>query len=88
MKASYLMFSQEEPTDILAVYLNGINFSEKNAFSFDWSGGGIITTMDDLLAFMMALENGDLISDEIYQQMTDFNENYDKGIYYGIGMIL
>lgn len=87
MKDSYLMFYQEEPADILAVYLNGINFSGKNALSFDWSGGGIVTTMDDLLTFMVALENGDLVSDEVYQQMTDFNESYDKGIYYGMGMI-
>lgn len=42
--------------------------------------------MDDLLAFMMALENGDLVSDEVYQQMTDFSERFDKGIYYGMGM--
>lgn len=87
MKDSYLMFYREEPADILGVYLNGIDLSGKNALSFDWSGGGIVTTMDDLLTFMMALENGDLVSDEVYQQMTDFSESYDKGIYYGMGMM-
>lgn len=86
MKDSYLMFYQEEPADILGVYLNGIDFSGKNALSVDWSGGSIVSTMDDLLAFMMALENGDLVSDEVYQQMTDFSESYYKGIYYGMGM--
>ncbi len=87
MKDSYLLFYQEEPADMLGVYLNGINFSGKNALSVDWSGGGIVTTMDDLLTFMMALENGVLVSDEVYQQMTDFSESFDKGIYYGMGMM-
>ncbi len=87
MKDSYLMFYQEEPADILGIYVNGIDFSKRNALSIDWSGGGIVTTMDDLLTFMMALVNGDLVSDEVYQQMTDFSESFDKGIYYGMGMM-
>ena len=87
MKDSYLMFYQEEPADMLGVYLNGINYSGKNALSIDWAGGGIVTTMSDLLTFMLALENGDLVSDEVYQQMTDFSESFDKGIYYGMGMM-
>ena len=87
MKDSYLMFYHEEPADILGIYVNGIDFSKRNALSIDWSGGGIVTTMDDLLTFMMALVNGDLVSDEVYQQMTDFSESFDKGIYYGMGMM-
>ena len=87
MKNSYLMFYNDEPVDILGVYIDGINFSNKNALSIDWSGGGIVTTMDDLLTFMMALENGDLLSSEVYQQMTNFKARYDKGIYYGMGMM-
>ncbi len=87
MKDSYLMFYHEEPADILGIYVNGIDFSKRNALSIDWSGGGIVTTMDDLLTFMMALVNGDLVSDEVFQQMTDFSESFDKGIYYGMGMM-
>ncbi len=87
MKDSYLMFYHDEPADILGLYLNGIDFSGRNALSIDWSSGSIVTTMDDLLTFMMALVNGDLVSDEVYQQMTDFSESFDKGIYYGMGMM-
>ena len=87
MNNSYLIFYQEEPADILGVYINGIDFSGKNALSVDWAGGGIVTTMDDLLTFMMALVNGDLVSDEVYHQMTDFSERLDRGIYYGMGMM-
>jgi D-alanyl-D-alanine carboxypeptidase len=87
MKESYLMFYNNEPSDILGVYLNGIDYSKRNALSVDWAGGGVVTTMDDLLAFMRALENGDLLSDEVYSQMTDFKHHYEKGIYYGMGMM-
>ncbi|MGO4545106.1 serine hydrolase domain-containing protein [Paenibacillus sp. 2TAB23] len=87
MKDSYLMFYHDEPADILGVYLNGIDYSDKNALSIDWSGGGVVTTMNDLLTFMRALEKGALLSDEVYKQMTDFNQRYEKGIYYGMGMM-
>ena len=87
MKNSYLMFYQEGPADMLGIYLNGIDLSGRNALSVDWSGGSIVTTMDDLLTFMMALVNGELVSGEVYQQMTDFSESFDNGIYYGMGMM-
>ncbi|MBD2870382.1 serine hydrolase domain-containing protein [Paenibacillus arenilitoris] len=87
MDDSYLMFYQDEPADILGIYLNGIDLSGRNALSVDWSGGGVVTTMDDLLAFMKALEDGTLLSDEGYGQMKTFHHRYDKGIYYGMGMM-
>ncbi|WP_246628134.1 serine hydrolase domain-containing protein [Paenibacillus oenotherae] len=87
MKDSYLMFYQDEPADILGIYINGIDYSDRNALSVDWSGGGVVTTMNDLLTFMKAFETGTLVSDEVYEEMTDFNHRYDKGIYYGMGMM-
>ncbi|QTH42700.1 beta-lactamase family protein [Cohnella sp. LGH] len=89
MKDSYLKLfnDKEHSADILGVYLNGIDFSDKNALSVDWSGGGVVTTMNDLLKFMRALESGELLSDQGYSQMTTFNQRYDKGIYYGMGMM-
>lgn len=62
----------------------GISLKLKNFLNHREVIGGIVTTMDDLLTFMVALENGDLVSDEVYQQMTNFNEIYYKGIYYGM----
>jgi D-alanyl-D-alanine carboxypeptidase len=87
MKDSYLMFYREEPADIVGVYLNGIDYSDRNALSVDWAGGGVVTTMNDLLTFMRALESGALLSDEVYGQMTDLDHRYDKGIYYGMGLM-
>ncbi|MGL4820508.1 MAG: serine hydrolase domain-containing protein, partial [Bacilli bacterium] len=45
------------------------------------------TTMDDLLKFMQALENGKLVSKNVHAQMTDFKHQYDTGILYGMGMM-
>lgn len=87
MKDSYLMFNQAGPADVLGIYVEGIDLSDKNALSVDWAGGGVVTTMKDLLAFMIALEEGKLLSDEGYRQMRDFAHRYDKGIYYGLGMM-
>lgn len=87
MNDSYLMFYQDGPADMLGIYLNGVDLSGRNALSVDWSSGSIVTTMDDLLTFMMALENGELVSTEVYQQMTNFSESFDRGIYYGMGMM-
>jgi D-alanyl-D-alanine carboxypeptidase len=87
MVDSYLMFGQDEPAEILGVYAKGIDLSDRNALSVDWSGGGVVTTMKDLLTFMRALESGDFLSDEVYGQMTAFDHRYDKGIDYGMGMM-
>jgi len=87
MKDSYLMFSQDQPADILAIYADGQDLSDKKALSVDWAGGGVVTTMNDLLTFMQALENGALLSDRSYGQMKDFAHRYEKGIYYGMGLM-
>lgn len=87
MTESYFMFYNDKPTDIIGIYMNEIDFSNKNALSIDWAGGGVVTTMNDLLTFMMALENGTILSDDVYSQMTDFSNIYTKGIYYGMGMM-
>lgn len=73
--------------DILEVYANGIDLSDTNALSFDWSGGGLVTTMADLLKFSKALNDGELVGIDTLNQMKDFNKNYINGVYYGLGMM-
>lgn len=86
MRDSYL-FNYEKPAEVLGLYIDGTDYSSKKALSVDWSGGGVVTTMKDLLTFMRALEDGKLLSDEGYGRMTRFVHRYDKGIYYGMGMM-
>ncbi|NLF36040.1 MAG: serine hydrolase [Clostridiaceae bacterium] len=73
--------------DILEVYIDGIDLSNTNALSFDWSGGGLVTTMSDLLTFNKALNKGELVSFDTLKLMTDFNQEYIKGVHYGLGMM-
>ncbi|MHA6481807.1 serine hydrolase domain-containing protein [Paenibacillus sp. strain BS8-2] len=87
MKNSRLMFHQEDASAPIGIYLNGIDFSDRAALSVDWSGGGVVTTMDDLLMFMKALVGGHMLSDKVYEELTRFNHRYDKGIRYGMGMM-
>ncbi|OUS76154.1 serine hydrolase [Paenibacillus sp. MY03] len=87
MDDSYLMLHHGDPSDIIGIYINGIDYSGKKALSVDWAGGGIVTTMKDLLLFMRALEAGDIVSENVYGEMSDFAHKYEKGIYYGLGMM-
>jgi len=91
MNDTYLIF-KSKPTnpqkyDILEVYVNGTDLSDTNALSFDWSGGGLVTTMSDLLIFSKALNEGKLVGMDTYKQMTDFSNKYQDGVYYGLGMV-
>lgn len=87
MNDSYLMFYGDAAADPIGIYIDEIDLSDRNALSVDWSGGGVVTTMDDLLTFMKALTRGTLLSDETYGRMTDFRHRYEKGIDYGMGMM-
>lgn len=89
MDHSYL-FTTERPAgaELLGIYIKDIDFSRRDALSVDWAGGGVVTTMNDLLTFMRALEGGEWLSDEVYRQMTSFDQQYEKGIHYSMGMML
>lgn len=91
MNDTYLMFKSKPNNprkyDILEVYIDGIDLSNTNALSFDWSGGGLVTTMSDLLTFNKALNKGELVSLDTLKLMTDFNQEYIPGVHYGLGMM-
>lgn len=89
MQESYLMFSKrgEGRPDILGLYLDGLDISEKAALSCDWAGGGVVTTMDDLLKFMVGFTEGRLLKSETQNTLLQFEQKYDKGIKYGMGMM-
>ncbi len=56
-------------------------------FSFDWGGGGIISTLDDLHTYMRALVDGELFREEgTLAQMSETPQGI-RGIYYGSGWI-
>ncbi len=58
MEDTYLMFYSEpaNPKRPMGhVWVNGVDLREEKSLSVDWSGGGIVSTLDDLTAFTFAL---------------------------------
>jgi len=91
MDSSYMPFRSEPdnrntlpPAPLL---YRGNDLSRSNILSIDWAGGGIISTAEDLLTFYQTLLGGDLVSPSVLNRMTAFDRQYQKGIYYGEGMM-
>ena len=70
---------------IADLWLEGEEFGDKNALSVDWAGGGIISTLDELKKFSVALHSGNLISDRSLSEMFSNENQFEKGIYTGGG---
>ena len=66
-------------------YLEHTNFSNINT-SFDWAGGGLISTNDDLAVFIKALFNLELINQESLQKMIDVKHTNNSESRYGLGV--
>ena len=91
MEDSCLMFKSKAAVQpdrpILEAWLQGHDISTYNSLSIDWSGGGIVTTTDDLLTFFRAFHDGHLVSPDTMEIMKTFDHQYAEGIYYGLGMM-
>ncbi len=72
---------------LLSAWLGGTDLIETNALSIDWAGGGVVSTVDDMLLFYKALNEGNLVSREVYERMINFDKAYLDGIYYSEGMM-
>ncbi|NRA52277.1 MAG: beta-lactamase family protein, partial [Phaeodactylibacter sp.] len=67
------------------LYLDDTEISTFKSLSADWAGGGLLTTTDDLIRFMEALNTGQLINRSTYQSMKEWTaETY--GMEYGYGL--
>jgi D-alanyl-D-alanine carboxypeptidase len=90
MKKTY-MHLRSEPLDksntpISTMMLGDTNVTNYKSVSADWTGGGMISTTEDLLLFHKALVNGKLITNNTYRSMVGKNELM-SGLYYGFGYI-
>ena len=74
-----------EVKPIADLWLNGVEFGDKKALSVDWAGGGVISTLDDLMKFSVALHNGSLISEASQNMMFSDINQFEQGIYTGDG---
>ena len=74
-----------EVKPIADIWLNGVEFGDKKALSVDWAGGGVISTLDDLMKFSVALHDGSLISEASQNMMFSDANQFEQGIYTGEG---
>lgn len=90
MNDSYLLFGGKpinQKREIAPIWFNGKEVSRLNMLSCDWAGGGIISTLSDLLLFQKALWGGSLVSEKYLSEMTRINNKFRSGMYYGSGMM-
>lgn len=67
------------------LWLNGLEQSDSQALSVDWTGGGIVSTLEDLLRFSRALHGGSMLSKKAYETMFAGIHKFEGGIYTGTG---
>ncbi len=89
MAHSYMPFRSEPELKSrpAPAIIGGTNVVEKRSITLDWAGGGIISTLDDLLAFGRAFLAGDLVSDSTRQQLFRFSHRFRRGMHYGAGVM-
>jgi D-alanyl-D-alanine carboxypeptidase len=90
MKDTY-MHLRSEPLSkpkkpISTMMLSNKDVTTYKSISADWTGGGIISTAEDLLIFQSALVMGKIISQNNYLAMRGRNKFID-GVYYGLGLM-
>ena len=75
------------PLPIADIWLAGVNLRDAPSISADWAGGGVVTTLADLLRFSQALHTYRIISKESYLRMSTMRQQFRPGLYYGVGMM-
>ncbi len=82
--------SADSPADDLGLaplWLGRAELSRAAALSCDWGGGGVVTTVDDLVRFTTAWRSGALVGAASRSLMTDAAHRFRSGMRYGAGMM-
>lgn len=91
MKDTYLMFyskPENQPQQTIEKFwLSDTEVSTFTSVSCDWAGGGIVSTTTDVLKFQQALRQGRLVQVSTIKTMTQCSNQFQPGIYYGLGMM-
>ena len=87
LKNTYFEFYEKTETteSRLHQYVGVIDFNDVNT-SFDWSGGGLVSTHQDLAIFIEALFEGKLISEQSLQKMIAVEKTNENHLPYGLGV--
>ena len=87
MKDTYLEFYEppKNKRQVVHQYINKTDMTQVNT-SFDWAGGGLVSTMPDLAIFIKALFEGQLIDKGSLQKMTSMKFTQEHHNRYGLGL--
>ena len=68
-------------------FLNGINMTKKINTSYEWGGGGLVSTTKDMGLFIEALFDNKLYKNSsTIKKMTDYSVTQKFGVNYGMGI--
>lgn len=73
--------------DIAPILIGGTDLSRAESLSCDYGGGGVVTTLDDLLRFDDAWRGGALVGAASLAYMADIRNRFRPGIHYGAGLM-
>ncbi|WP_299180122.1 serine hydrolase [uncultured Aquimarina sp.] len=87
MEDTYFEYYEEfnKKTSQISQYIGDINFSDINT-SFDWAGGGLVSTNADLALFIKALFSYNLINKKSLEAMIDVAFTKKNESRYGLGI--
>ena len=92
MKDSYMLgFSKplnKRSKPVTKFFFRGRDLSSNPSYAnIDYVGGGIVSTLDDMLLFMQARLNNTLVSEVTDKRMHEDTASYGLGIKYGYGVM-
>jgi D-alanyl-D-alanine carboxypeptidase len=90
MNDTYMMFHSSPINGIKPIeniWVNKQEISMYKGLSCDWAGGGIISTVSDLLKFSQALQTGKLIDNDLLNIMRNPINKIRFGMFYGLGQM-
>ena len=91
MNHSYMLHYSEPIKEtqyqIADFFIKGTNFTELEGYAgIDYAGGGIVGPLEDLLKFMKALANNEIIKEDTLEKMMKDRRKHSLGIDYGYGI--
>lgn len=90
LKNTYFEFYEKPQGNLKRIdaFLNKINMTQKINTSYEWAGGGIVSTTEDLSIFITSLFNGSLFKNNAtLLKMMDTSKSAKFGADYGLGLI-
>jgi len=90
MDRSYVLHYSEpahgHSAPLAPVYFKDTEGSSLRSMSFAWADGGIVSTSEELLRFIRALNEGKLVGQETFVRMQEWRKE-SMGMYYGCGLM-